>query len=125
MGQPHRHSMPKAAALSNPGMPRLSPGCSGARIDSDRGIRVVEQDQLFERLWAGDAAMEEWTATVSGGSAKAISDDIIAIHTGYLFGNATAIRTSDGLVLVDTGSRETASETLASCAGGMMARFTP
>jgi alkyl sulfatase BDS1-like metallo-beta-lactamase superfamily hydrolase len=83
------------------------------RIDSDRGISVVEQDQLFERLWAGDAAMEEWTATVSGGSAKAISDDIIAIHTGYLFGNATAIRTSDGLVLVDTGSRETASETLA------------
>jgi len=73
----------------------------------------VEQDQLFERLWNGDAAMEDWTATVSGGSAKPISDDAIAIHTGYLFGNATAIRTKDGLVLVDTGSRETASQTLA------------
>ncbi|MEO8715913.1 MAG: alkyl sulfatase dimerization domain-containing protein [Acetobacteraceae bacterium] len=73
----------------------------------------MERDQLFERLWNGDAAMEDWTATVSGGSAKSITDDAIAIHTGYLFGNATAIRTNDGLVLVDTGSRETASQTLA------------
>jgi len=73
----------------------------------------MEQDQLFERLWNGEAAMEAWTATVSGGAAKAITDDVIAIHTGYLFGNATAIRTNDGLVLVDTGSRETASQTLA------------
>jgi alkyl sulfatase BDS1-like metallo-beta-lactamase superfamily hydrolase len=72
----------------------------------------MEQDQLFERLWNGEAAMEEWTATVSGGAAKAITDDVIAIHTGYLFGNATAIGTNDGLVLVDTGSRETASQTL-------------
>ncbi len=72
----------------------------------------MEQDQLFERLWNGEAAMEAWTATVSGGAAKAIADDVIAIHTGYLFGNATAIRTNDGLVLVDTGSRETASQTL-------------
>lgn len=72
----------------------------------------MEHDQLFERLWNGEAAMEEWTATVSGGAAKAITDDVIAIHTGYLFGNATAIRTNDGLVLVDTGSRETATQTL-------------
>lgn len=76
-------------------------------------MSAVEQDQLFERLWNGDAAMEDWTATVSGGSAKPITDDAIAIHTGYLFGNTTAIRTIDGLVLVDTGSRETASQTLA------------
>ena len=73
----------------------------------------MEQEQLFERLWNGEAAMEEWSATVSGGAAKPITDDVIAIHTGYLFGNATAIRTNDGLVLVDTGSRETASQTLA------------
>src|SRR5271168_5096558 len=73
----------------------------------------MEQDQLFERLWNGEAAMEEWSATVSGGAAKPVADGVIAIHTGYLFGNATAIRTSDGLVLVDTGSRETASQTLA------------
>ena len=76
-------------------------------------MRPVEHDQLFERLWNGEAAMEAWTATVSGGATKAITDNIIAIHTGYLFGNATAIRTSDGLVLVDTGSRETASQTIA------------
>ena len=73
----------------------------------------MAQDPLFERLWNGEAAMEEWTAAVAGGAAKAITDDVIAIHTGYLFGNATAIRTSDGLMLVDTGSRETASQTLA------------
>ena len=42
-----------------------------------------------------------------------IADDIIAIHTGYLFGNTTAIRTANRLVLIDTGSRETASQTLA------------
>jgi len=77
-------------------------------------MSAIEQDRLFERLWNGEAAMDEWTATVSGGATTAINDEIIAIHTGYLFGNATAIRTSDGLVLVDTGSRETASHTLAS-----------
>ncbi|MGA3402232.1 MAG: alkyl sulfatase dimerization domain-containing protein [Acetobacteraceae bacterium] len=76
-------------------------------------MSTAEADQLFERLWHGDAAMEEWAATVAGGSARPISDDAIAIHTGYLFGNATAIRTNNGLVLVDTGSRETASQTLA------------
>jgi alkyl sulfatase BDS1-like metallo-beta-lactamase superfamily hydrolase len=74
---------------------------------------AVEQDQLFERLWNGESAMEAWTATVLGGAAKPVADDSIAIHTGYLFGNATALRTRDGLVLVDTGSRETASQTLA------------
>jgi len=42
----------------------------------------VEQDQLFERLWNGEAAMEEWTATVSGGAAKPITDDIIATQQG-------------------------------------------
>jgi alkyl sulfatase BDS1-like metallo-beta-lactamase superfamily hydrolase len=73
----------------------------------------VERDQLFERLWAGAAAMEEWTAAVSGGVARAVTEGVVAIHTGYLFGNATAIRTGAGLVLVDTGSRETASQTIA------------
>src|SRR3954469_3590866 len=68
---------------------------------------------LFERLWSGMAAMDEWTASVAGGSFRAITDDIIAIHTGYLFGNVTAIRTGEGLVLIDSGSRETAHETLA------------
>lgn len=73
----------------------------------------MEKDRLFERLWTGDAAMEEWTAAVSGGSARRITDNVIAIHTGYLFGNTSAVRTDAGLVLVDAGSRETASQTLA------------
>jgi alkyl sulfatase BDS1-like metallo-beta-lactamase superfamily hydrolase len=70
-------------------------------------------DPLFERLWAGTAAMEEWTASVAGGAATPLAEDAIAIHTGYLFGNATAIRTAEGLILIDTGSRETAAQTLA------------
>ena len=73
----------------------------------------MEQDELFERLWTGAATLEEWTAAVSGGCAVPVTDNIIAIHTGYLFGNATAIRTAAGLLLIDTGSRETASQTLA------------
>lgn len=74
---------------------------------------MIAKDELFERLWNGEAAMDEWSAAVSGGSARQIADNAIAIHTGYLFGNTTACRTADGLVLVDSGSRETASQTLA------------
>ncbi|WP_342364332.1 alkyl sulfatase dimerization domain-containing protein [Terrarubrum flagellatum] len=73
----------------------------------------MEQDELFERLWSGAAPMEDWTAAVKGGVAKTIADNIVAIHTSYFFGNVTAIRTSEGIVLVDSGSRETASQTLA------------
>src|SRR5713101_4707566 len=72
----------------------------------------TDTGRLFERLWSGDAAMEEWSAAVAGGSANEISDDMIVVSTSYLFGNVTAIRTGDGLVLVDTGSRETAKDTL-------------
>jgi alkyl sulfatase BDS1-like metallo-beta-lactamase superfamily hydrolase len=77
----------------------------------------LEQDPLFERLWTGAAGMEEWTAAVSGGSARPVTDSVFALHTGYLFGNAAAIRTEAGLVLVDTGSRETASQTFAALRG--------
>jgi len=72
----------------------------------------TDTGRLFERLWCGEAAIEEWSAAVAGGSANEISDDMIVVSTSYLFGNVTAIRTGDGLVLVDTGSRETAKETL-------------
>lgn len=68
---------------------------------------------LIDRLWRGEAAMDEWTASISGGAIHEVADDVIAVSTGYLFGNVTAIRTGDGLVMIDTGSRETASETLA------------
>jgi glyoxylase-like metal-dependent hydrolase (beta-lactamase superfamily II) len=69
-------------------------------------------DHLVERLWRGEASMEDWTAAVAGGSVNEISNDIIVISTGYLFGNVTAIRTDDGLVLIDTGSRESGRDTL-------------
>lgn len=69
-------------------------------------------NHLVERLWTGESAMEEWTAAVAGGAINAISDDMIVVSTSYLFGNVTAIRTREGLVLVDTGSRESARATL-------------
>ena len=72
----------------------------------------TDTERLFERLWNGEAAMEEWSAAVAGGSANELSDDMIVVSTSYLFGNVTAIRTGDGLVLVDTGSRESARDTL-------------
>lgn len=68
---------------------------------------------LVDRLWQGEAAMEEWSAAVAGGVIREIADGVMAVSTGYLFGNVTVIRTADGLVMVDTGSRETAAETLA------------
>jgi alkyl sulfatase BDS1-like metallo-beta-lactamase superfamily hydrolase len=73
----------------------------------------MEHDPLFERLWTGAAGLDEWTAAVAGGSAKQATDGVAALHTGYLFGNASAIRTDAGLVLVDSGSRDTASQTFA------------
>lgn len=74
---------------------------------------AMNDEQLFERLWLGQADMAEWTASVSGGVGRQIGDDVLAVSTGYLFGNVTAIRTAEGLVLIDSGSRETASQTLA------------
>ncbi|MDB5534948.1 MAG: hypothetical protein JWO28_3263, partial [Hyphomicrobiales bacterium] len=54
---------------------------------------------LFERLWNGTAPMEDWSAAVAGGSIAAITEDIITVSTSYLFGNVTALRTAEGLVL--------------------------
>ncbi len=76
-------------------------------------MNQTEIARLFERLWTGEAGMEDWSAAVAGGSVNAIADDMITVSTSYLFGNVTAIRTGDGLVLVDTGSRESAEDTLA------------
>lgn len=74
---------------------------------------ATELKELVERVWRGEAAMEEWTAAVSGGAIDRIADDVITVSTSYLFGNVTAVRTAEGLVLIDIGSRETARETLA------------
>ena len=77
------------------------------------GVSAMEQDQLFERLWNGTASMEEWTEVVSGGAVTAISNNIISVHATYFCGSVTVIRTTAGLVLIDTAKPDTAAETLA------------
>jgi len=76
-------------------------------------LAATDLAALVERLWRGDAAMEQWTTAVAGGSIDPLADDAIVVSTSYLFGNVTTIRTGAGLVLVDIGSRETAHQTLA------------
>jgi len=73
----------------------------------------VEQDQLFERLWSGAAPMEEWTQAVSNGAITAVADNIVTVHTTYFCGSVTAIRTSAGLVLIDTANAALAPKTFA------------
>jgi hypothetical protein len=68
---------------------------------------------IAEQLWQGEVPMEDWTAAVAGGSITPVGDDVVVVHTSYVFGNVTAIRTADGLVLIDTGSRETGDQTFA------------
>lgn len=72
----------------------------------------MASDPLFERLWNGSAPMEEWTAAVSDGAATAVADGIITVHTTYFCGSVTAIRTTEGLVLIDTAKPDTAQRTL-------------
>jgi alkyl sulfatase BDS1-like metallo-beta-lactamase superfamily hydrolase len=73
----------------------------------------VEQDQLFERLWNGTSSMEEWTAAVANGAVTSVAENIITVHTTYLCGSVTVIRTAAGLVFVDTAKPDTAAQTLA------------
>jgi alkyl sulfatase BDS1-like metallo-beta-lactamase superfamily hydrolase len=73
----------------------------------------VEQDQLFERLWSGAAAMEEWTQAVSHGAVTTVADNVATVHSTYFCGSVTAIRTSAGLVLIDTANAALAGQTLA------------
>ena len=72
----------------------------------------MSQDALFERLWNGSAAMEEWTAAVSQGAITHVAENIVTAHTTYFCGSVTAIRTDEGLVLIDTAKPETARQTL-------------
>jgi alkyl sulfatase BDS1-like metallo-beta-lactamase superfamily hydrolase len=76
-------------------------------------MSAMEQDQLFERLWNGTAPMKEWTQAVSDGAVTSVSENIIAVHTTYLCGSVTVIRTGAGLVFVDTAKPDTAAKTLA------------
>lgn len=73
----------------------------------------MEQDRLFERLWNGTTPMEEWTQVVSNGAVTPVADNIITVHTTYFCGSVTAIRTSAGLVLIDTANAERAAKTFA------------
>ena len=73
----------------------------------------MEQDQLFERLWSGTAPMEEWTQAVSHGAITAVADNIITVHSTYFCGSVTAIRTSAGLVVIDTANAALAPKTFA------------
>ena len=73
----------------------------------------MPEHPLFERLWNGSAQMEEWTAAVSQGAVTSVADNIITVHTTYFCGSVTAIRTGEGLVLVDTANQATAEKVLA------------
>jgi alkyl sulfatase BDS1-like metallo-beta-lactamase superfamily hydrolase len=73
----------------------------------------MRTDPLFERLWNGSAQMEEWTAAVSHGAITSVCDNVITVHTTYFCGSVTAIRTGDGLVLIDTANQATAEKILA------------
>jgi alkyl sulfatase BDS1-like metallo-beta-lactamase superfamily hydrolase len=73
----------------------------------------MREHPLFERLWNGSAQMEDWTAAVSQGAITCVADTIITVHTTYFCGSVTAIRTADGLVLIDTANQATAEKVLA------------
>src|SRR5271155_5011323 len=73
----------------------------------------MREHPLVERLWNGSAQMEEWTAAVSQGAITSVADDIITVHTTYFCGSVTAIRTTDGLVLIDTANEATGEKVLA------------
>jgi alkyl sulfatase BDS1-like metallo-beta-lactamase superfamily hydrolase len=73
----------------------------------------MREHPLFEQLWNGSAQMEEWTAAVSQGAVTSVADNIITVHTTYFCGSVTAIRTGDGLVLVDTANEATGGKVLA------------
>jgi alkyl sulfatase BDS1-like metallo-beta-lactamase superfamily hydrolase len=72
----------------------------------------MREHPLFEQLWNGAAQMEEWTAAVSQGAITSVADNIITVHTTYFCGSVTAIRTADGLVLIDTANEATAEKVL-------------
>lgn len=72
----------------------------------------MSRQALFERLWNGTAEMEEWTASVSEGAITPIADNVVTVHSTYFCGSVTAIRTAEGLVLIDTAGVALAKRTL-------------
>src|SRR5215472_4636043 len=57
--------------------------------------------------------MEEWTQAVSNTAITAVADNIVTVHSTYFCGSVTAIRTSVGLVLIDTANAALAARTFA------------
>src|SRR5271169_4616237 len=56
---------------------------------------------LADRLWRGEVHTSEYHPVGHLGGLATITDDVVFVPA---FANVTAIRTPDGLVLVDTGS---------------------
>jgi len=56
---------------------------------------------LADKLWRGEARTSQFHPVTQSGTLTEICDDVAFVPA---FANVTAIRTSDGLVLVDTGS---------------------
>lgn len=73
----------------------------------------MAEDGIFERLWRGEAEMEEWTRAVAHGAVTAAADNVATVHSTYFCGSVTAIRTAAGLVIVDTANAALAGQTLA------------
>jgi alkyl sulfatase BDS1-like metallo-beta-lactamase superfamily hydrolase len=57
--------------------------------------------------------MEAWTESRQGGVVTEVADGIIAVHSTYFCGAVTAIRTAEGLVVIDTANPQFAPQTLA------------
>ncbi len=72
----------------------------------------MEHDGIFERLWHGEAAMEAWTQAVSEGVLTEVAEGVVTVHSTYFCGSVTAIRTAEGLVLIDTANAALAGKTL-------------
>jgi hypothetical protein len=82
------------------------------RVSRKGEAAAMTSDAMFERLWDGSARMQEWTDSVSHGAITSVARNIITIHTTYFCGSVTAIRTNEGLVVVDTANEETCDKVL-------------
>ena len=57
--------------------------------------------EMSERAWRGEVNHEEIHPRVGGLGLEEVAEDLAFIHS---FGNSVALRTAEGLVVVDTGS---------------------
>src|SRR5215469_13009238 len=71
-----------------------------------RGQHLVTDDilQVADRLWRGDVPITRFHPVGHSGALAGLAEICDDVAFVPAFGNVTAIRTADGLVLVDTGS---------------------